>query len=126
MTAADPRSAAVIAREHGRIAAMISGDRDALALLLADDLSYVHTNALVDSRDSLLALLDRVTFTSIEREDLQVRFHGNVAILRGGIRLRATPKGSSSEVGYDGDATSVWLETDSGWLLTAYHSSKLP
>jgi hypothetical protein len=50
--------------EHERFAAIVDGDWDLFASHCHPDLTYVHTDAVVDTRDSYLAHAARVTTTT--------------------------------------------------------------
>src|SRR5262245_64705019 len=55
--AAASRASEILALDDERFAAMTAGDRAAIERLLADDLTYVHSNGTVDDKASLLEAL---------------------------------------------------------------------
>jgi ketosteroid isomerase-like protein len=65
-------------------AAQAAGNAEALVGLLAEDLSYSHSNAKVDTKASLLDGVAKANYkwTSLEYKDPTVKIVGNVAIVR--------------------------------------------
>jgi ketosteroid isomerase-like protein len=65
-------------------AAQAAGNAEALVSLLADDLSYSHSNAKVDTKASLLDGVAKANYkwTSLEYKDPTVKVVGPVAIVR--------------------------------------------
>ena len=57
----------IVDLEERRLAAMVAADTDALDGILADDLSYVHTSAAIDTKESLTSGLatGRLNYESI-------------------------------------------------------------
>jgi hypothetical protein len=70
--------AQVRAAEAARIEATVANDFEALDRLLGDDLTYTHTNAQIDTKQTFLAALrtGRTRYQSIEPSDVQVRMYG--------------------------------------------------
>src|SRR4028118_32531 len=87
----DPRQE-VLAADARRIAAMVQGDLKALEGLLAEDLTYTHSNGQVETRTRFLEGLRAGTlrYLAVEPSDAVVRVHGGSALgtrraaLRGG------------------------------------------
>jgi ketosteroid isomerase-like protein len=65
-------------------AAQAAGNAEALVSLLADDLSYSHSNAKVDTKASLLDGVAKANYkwTSLEYKDPTVKIVGPAAIVR--------------------------------------------
>ena len=66
---------AVLAAEEWRRQALLSADLEALQVLLADALVYVHSTGASDSKDSYLAKLrsGSLRYQALQFEDLQAR-----------------------------------------------------
>lgn len=124
--AGQPGADAVRDAEARRVRALVTADYAALELLLADDLTYTHSNARVDSKAAYLAplLSGRTRYTSLQPEDIQVRSYGTTAIVTGTMRSVALVAGKESRVHMR--FTSVWVEREGRWRMAAWQSTRLP
>lgn len=110
----------VLETEAARQAALIAVDMAKLDLLFADDLIHVHTTGLVQDKPALMKHIEtRRAFIDLQRPPLDVRVHGDVAVLIGPMTNRMRhPDGH--EVVLDGVATQV-LRRDAGrWRFIAF------
>ena len=73
----------IIALENRRIEAMIKQDTQALSEILADDLSYTHSTARVETKAEFISSLTsgRTKYQSIQRDDVKVRQYGDTAVV---------------------------------------------
>jgi ketosteroid isomerase-like protein len=117
---------AVRAAEADRLRALVGGDYKALDLLLADDLTYTHTTAKVDTKTSYLEplLAGRTRYQSLDPSDVQVRTYGSTAVITGVLRSVALVAGKESRTNMR--FTSVWVERDGRWQMVAWQSTRLP
>jgi ketosteroid isomerase-like protein len=90
--------------------------------LVADDLTYTHSNGMVDTKASYLgALRDGVfRYTSVDLEDLQARSVGEAAVVTG--RARVTTELKGGELVTSLRYTAVWAPIDGAWQFVAWHS----
>jgi ketosteroid isomerase-like protein len=118
--------AQVRAAEAARVEATVANDFEALDRLLGDDLTYTHTNAQIDTKQTFLAALrtGRTRYQSIEPSDVQVRMYGQVAILNGLAKVRFLTNGQPGETSLR--FTSAWHERDGRWQFVAWQSTRLP
>ena len=83
--------------EDRRIKATIANDFATLEAVLADDLTYTHSNGVVDTRASYIESLrnGKTKYESIDRSPSLVRVYGNTALITGsatvGLRGLAAP-----------------------------------
>lgn len=112
--------------ELARYAAMVREDFDALAALLAEDLTYHHSNAHADTKASWLASLrsGQTRFRAIETGDLQVRLFGTTAIITGTLTMEVTVDGAPQRNPLR--FTDVWIAHDGQWQMVAWQSTRLP
>lgn len=128
MTMVDEAAAAAVnALEGQRFETMARGDVDALAALLAEDLTYHHSGGQADTKASWLASLrtGQTVFRVIEPGDRQVRVYGRTAIITGTVTMHVTVSGEPQRnpIRY----TDVWIQDGHGrWLMTAWQSTRLP
>lgn len=109
--------------ESRRLAAMVSADTDTLDGILADDLTYVHTTAAIDTKESLMSGLasGRLNYESITpTAERDVRFHGDCAIVRGQARVHVN--GNRFTLEY----TVVYVKPAGDWQMTSWHATRLP
>lgn len=123
-----PRVAGEIARtERALYDAMVARDFAALEALLAPGLVYVHSTAVVETRDQYLAGIARglYEYESVGSRDVRVR--GNEAmLLQDGI--------CDMRVGAMGKPAAlihllfvlVWSKAQSGWQLLHRHATRMP
>ena len=85
----------VLQAEKDRFAAMVKGDRAALEKLLADDLTYTHSTALLETKEQFIKSVTsgNIDYVSIvpSESDWKVRVNGNTRHRqrrRGGQRHR--------------------------------------
>jgi hypothetical protein len=122
----DAREAALRAAELQRFEANVSADARVLGQLLDDGLEYVHSNGELDSKQSFIESLTtgRRDYARTEANIESIRFHGDVAIIRGKAKVTVIDQGTSRDlhIGY----TDVWLWKDKRWQMTAWRSARLP
>ena len=109
--------------EERRLAAMVAADVDALDDILADDLTYVHTTAAIDTKESLTSGLasGRLNYESIApAAERDIRLHGDCAIVRGQARVHVN--GNRFTLEY----TVVYVKPGGEWRMTAWHATRLP
>lgn len=109
--------------EERRLAAMVAADTGALDDILADDLSYVHTTAALDTKESLTSGLaaGRLNYESITpTTDRAIRSYGDSAIVRGQAHVHVN--GNHFTLEY----TVVYVKPDGDWQMTSWHATRLP
>jgi uncharacterized protein (TIGR02246 family) len=127
---AEPATAEVLGRAHARrFAAMVERDLEALGALLADDLTYTHSNGKVETKEQFLAALasGALEYLAIASEgESAVRLYadGEVGLITGTARVAVRMGGREGAVTLR--YTSVYVERDGRWQLAAWHSSAVP
>ena len=118
--------AAVLKAENDRFAAMQKADASALEKLLGADLSYTHTNAVVQTKDEFISDLKTGTlkYLSIEPKDQKVRVYGNVAVVTGGAAVHIILRGT--EQSFQLRYTDVHVNRSGAWQLIAWEATRLP
>ena len=110
--------------ENRRIRLTLSGDFDALADVLSDNLLYGHSTGTLDSKTSMLKLLREgtVEYVSIESAlDAVTPLASDVVVVSGllttGVKVFGQPKSLS------GRYMAVWRQRDGRWQLEALQGS---
>ena len=110
--------------EDRRIKATIDDDLATLEAILADDLTYGHSNGVVDTKASYMETLrsGKTKYQTIERLPSVVRVYGNTAIITGtatvGLRGQAAP--------FTLRYTLAYVMRDGQWRMVAWQSTRLP
>jgi hypothetical protein len=122
---ADPR-AEVRRTELARFAAQVSGDTAALRRLLGDDLVYVHSNALVESKDHFIESVAtrRIGYDSVVPLELTHRVFGTTAVGNGKVRVQVQMGGQTIRA--DLLFTTVHVRRAGRWQLVAWQSTRVP
>lgn len=115
---------AVRQAEDRRVKATTANDFAALDAVLADDLTYGHSNGIVDTKASYIESLrsGKTKYESIERGPSVVRVYGNTALVTGaatvGLRGLATPLSLRYTLAY--------VLRDGQWRMVAWQSTRAP
>lgn len=117
----------VIDAETRRRNALIQDDQEAIEQLFTEDLVYVHTSGLVHDKSEYLAYARAVIkYLNVERGDLEVRVHGDIAVMTGYQINTLQKRGDDTPIRGEGFVTQVWLKGTEGWKITSFHGSRLP
>ena len=123
---AQPKSeAAVLKRVEALRRAMIDADAAALDELVSDDLSYGHSNAVVEDKKRFREKLvtGESDFITMDLSELSVKISGKIALVR--CRL----EGQTRDGGKPGQAKlhvlMVWQQKGGAWKLLARQATKL-
>ena len=120
MTTMEDTTRAILDLEDQRLAAMVGADVDTLDRILDDDLSYVHTSAALDTKESLTTGLasGRLNYESITASDRVVRVYDSCAIVRGSADVHVNDNSFSLEF------TVVYVRPGGHWQMTSWHATR--
>jgi hypothetical protein len=121
---ADP-SEVVLSLETRRLDAMVKGDTAFLDQVLADDLTYTHSNGIVHSKEELVALLGagRLDYRSIVPDNVAARVYGSCSVVTGSATISVAVTGKE-DVTMTNHFTSVYVQFGDTWRLVAYQSTR--
>jgi uncharacterized protein (TIGR02246 family) len=116
----------VRARESRRYQAMIDGDADTLADLLAEDLVYTHSNAERDTKSSFLQKVRESYFVygKITHPEERIVVAGDCALVVGAMKGDVTIQGAERRL--NNSALAVWTKSGGRWQLLAYQPTPYP
>jgi uncharacterized protein (TIGR02246 family) len=119
-------AAEIRALEDRRYAAMIDKDLAALDELFADELSYTHSNALVDTKTSYLEAIEKRVFdyrdaTRVE-EDIVV--FGDAARVTGHVQIHVVS--GPRDLHLNARFTVLYVRQDGRWRFAAWQSTPIP
>ncbi|MER3498055.1 MAG: hypothetical protein C4308_05170 [Chitinophagaceae bacterium] len=105
--------------------ALINKDSVALADLLAEDVSYGHTNGLIQTRSQLIrsVMSAEQDYKSIDVLDMKVRLYDNTAVVTMKSKIDMIYQGKPLMM--DMNITLVWVRIKGQWKLVARQSVKL-
>jgi hypothetical protein len=115
------------ASELARFAAMQRGDTAALRPLLADELVYTHSNAMVESRELHLELIGgrRTVYESLVPAVMRYTLYGpGVALGHGVVQAKGLLNGTPFDVILRVTTMHAWR--DGRWQLVSWQSTRVP
>ncbi len=114
---------AVMRAEKSWKAAVLSGDRNALQKLMAEDLSYTHSSAKTQTKEEFIqdATGGSTVYKSIEFEGTKLRQYGNVVVVTQSAVIVTVQTGTSHLY-----LTEVWAQKDGRWQMASRQATKLP
>ncbi len=112
--------------EEQRWVALIGNDVDTLDQLVHPSLSYTHSNALVDTKQSWIDSVSSgsVDYRSVEREDLAMITSGSTAVITG--KATFVVGVHDREITVVARFTAVWVYEEDRWQFFAWQNTPIP
>jgi hypothetical protein len=112
--------------EQDRYAAQMKGDVAAMQRLIGDDLVYIHSSTVQDTKASFIESIrsGNVKYRTMKRGDVKVRTYGCIAIVSGGASFAVTVKGEDRTLNLLFHA--VYAKRAAGIQLVSWQATKLP
>jgi type II secretory pathway pseudopilin PulG len=118
----------VLQAEKDRFAAMIKVDEAALNRLLADDLTYTHSNANMQTKAQFIADLKSgaIKYVSVvpSEPDWKVRVYGTVAIVSGVAAVNVIDHGNNLK--FKIRYTNDHVNRSNSWQMVNWQSTRFP
>jgi hypothetical protein len=118
----------VLQAEKDRFAAMVKVDQAALNRLLSDDLTYVHTSALLQTKSEFIDSLKSGTIKYVSvtpsEADWKVRIIGNVAIVNGAGAVHVVDHGN--DLNFRLRYTTVHTNRSGTLQLLSWEATRFP
>lgn len=126
LSAQNKTSDAVLAQEQKRFDAMIQGDTLALRAMLADDMIYMHSNALQENKMEHLKAIGahKLVYQKLQREQASVRLYGKTALVNGHVNAAGILNGNPFDIKLI--YTAVYCKKHGRWLLANWQSTRIP
>lgn len=104
--------------------ALVAKDSVALSKVLADDVTYGHTNAMIQTKSELIRdVVSKVQdYKSIEPSDMKIRLFDNTAIVNMNAKIVLNYKNEPMELKMK--ITLVWIKHNNDWVLEARQAVK--
>lgn len=118
-------SEVVLGLEAQRLAAMVDVDSELLERVLSNDLTYTHSNGLVQTKKELVESLDakRLDYRSIDIDHVAVRLYGNAAVVTGAAHIEIVVNVQTVKASLL--FTNVWIREGDAWQMVAYQSTPM-
>jgi hypothetical protein len=109
-----------------RISAMVAADTATLGPLLADDLTYTHSNGLVETKEHFLASISSkaIQYQSLVEKEVRLQVYGDAVVMTGGVDIKAVFRGKP--VALPARFTAVYVRQSGSWRLAAWQTTRLP
>lgn len=116
----------VLAIEAQRWAALIGNDFDALDSLVHPSLSYTHSNAIVDTKESWIGSVTSgfVDYRSVDRDEIAIISSGSTAVITGKATFVVGLQ--DTEITIVARFTAVWVNEDDRWQFFAWQNTPIP
>ena len=121
------RQVAVLQLEKDRFKAMINHDSSFLSNCLAEDLVYVHSNGMQDTKESLMdkIMSGALQYTSVEVQQADIRTFKETAWIHGAAKIKVRNGKDSPEMELSIRYLDIYKREDGEWKLVAWQSAKL-
>ena len=103
---------------------LIAKDSATLSGLLANDVTYGHTNGIIQTKAQLIrsVMSGEQDYKSIEPSDMDVRIYDNTGVVTMKSKVSMMYQGKPLDM--DMFVTLTWIKTNSDWKLVARQSVK--
>jgi ketosteroid isomerase-like protein len=115
----------VLQADEERVRALLANDFEALERILGDDLTYVHSNGMLDTKESYIGSLrsGRSRYLTMDISDVSVRVLGDTALIN--ARFNARVKVGDNEVNPQPRVLIVYAKRDGRWQMLASQSTPI-
>ncbi len=110
--------------EDRRAKALVDDDYATLDAVLADDLTYNHSNGVSDTKAAYLETLrsGKTKYEKFDRQPSVVRIYGDTALVTGTATIGLRGQPAPFSVRY----TLAYVKRDGQWRMVAWQSTRLP
>ncbi|SHM44698.1 Ketosteroid isomerase homolog [Cyclobacterium lianum] len=116
----------VLAAHEKRRLATLSGDADAVASMMTEDLTFTHANAVVESKAQFIEALEtrRLQYQAItDEKDIAVRVHGGTGVVSGICRILVDASGTMIDIRVE--FTELWVREQDTWKMMLWHATEV-
>ncbi len=115
----------ILEMEDTRCRAERARDLQTLGSLLDDGFLYIAGSGAVIDKENLLESRKHLEWLKLERQNLQVRIGGDIAVVSGGLLFETREIGSSSIAVGQAFCTQVLARRDGRWWFTLQQLTRL-
>jgi len=126
LPAGSPLREEVLALERKRADAMVREDVETLATLLADDLSYTHSDGRRDTKESFLGLVaaPAIRYLGVDYSNQEVVDCGDAVVVRGTARIRLLREPGEA-LDYLVLFLDIWARRDGRWQTVGWQATRI-
>jgi ketosteroid isomerase-like protein len=116
----------VLRADDRRFEAMRKGDWAGLDAALADDLTYVHSTARLESKTEHIANLrgGKPHYRGISPRERTARVHGTIGVVNGVSEMHVERDGKEQR--FTVRYLAVYAKAGDGWRMIAWQSTRVP
>jgi len=117
----------VVEAEQALYRAQVAGDAAAIAPMLADDLVYIHSTGVAESKDEYIAGVASKLYEygRIESRGTRVRVFDSIAIIDGIVDMTVSAHGAPKELIHLLFCL-IWSRPHDRWRLTFRQATRMP
>src|SRR5438477_4688963 len=117
----------ILGLEAERTEAMVRQDIKTLTGLLADDLSYTHSDGRTDTKESFLGLIagPALRYLGVDYSNQEAIDCGDAVIVRGTARIKLLRQ-PGEPLDYLVSFLDVWARRDGRWQTVAWQATRVP
>ena len=122
----DQTEGEVLSADDRRFEAMRKADWPALEAVLADDLTYVHSTARLETKAEHVGNLKagKPHYRGIAPRERKVRVHGGVGVVNGVSEMHVENAGKEQR--FTVRYLAVYAKAGSAWRMIAWQSTRVP
>ncbi|MFN7120168.1 MAG: nuclear transport factor 2 family protein [Saprospiraceae bacterium] len=116
----------ILESEDARFRAQMQRDTVALQQLLTDDLLYIHSNALVETKTAFINSIsnNKIIYEVVQREgSAQIRTYGKTGISNGIVLAKGVNNGTPFDIRIR--YTAVYHKQKGAWRLASWQSTRM-
>ena len=112
--------------EQERFRAYVEGDVAALDRIFADDLVYIHSNGVPDTKAAVVQSFASgdLKISRFDAEEIKVRRIGDVMVAVGLVHVDLVNKGTAAK--FDLRYTAIYVNQGGQWRLAHVHNARVP
>jgi ketosteroid isomerase-like protein len=120
-------TAEIAAREDALYRAMIERDFQTLRSLLSDDVWYVHSTGVAESKEAYLAAVanGRYDYERIASRNVTIRVHAETAVTTGEVEMSVSAAGEPKRL-IQLLFTLLWVRQAGRWQLLVRQATRMP
>ena len=124
---AQTRQLNILRLETERFKAMINKDSIKLDKILANDLLYIHSNGMIDSKTTLIRniMTGKLEYLEIDVQQSDIRTHSQTAWIHGSARVKVRNGINTPEVEFYIRYLDIYKKHEGTWQLVAWQSARL-
>ena len=121
------RQMTVLQLEKDRFKAMINKDSSFLDRILANDLLYIHSNGVQDSKETFIRNImnGSLEYIAVDLQQADIRTFSQTAWIHGAAKIKVRMGKDTTEVELVIRYLDVYKREDGEWKLVAWQSAKL-